>query len=43
MAEKVCDLFKDCSKIVHEGGHYIPSQKNVYKTFIMEMMERKLH
>ncbi|KAF7411296.1 hypothetical protein HZH66_000192 [Vespula vulgaris] len=43
MTEKVCDLFKNCSKIIHEGGHYIPSQKNVYKAFIMEMMEKKLH
>ncbi|KAI4484749.1 hypothetical protein M0804_007315 [Polistes exclamans] len=43
MTEKVCDLFKDCNKVIHEGGHYIPSQKNIYKTFIMDMMERKLH
>lgn len=41
MAEEVCKLFKDCKKIIHEGGHYVPSKKEVYKPFIMEMMAKK--
>ncbi|KAK2577404.1 hypothetical protein KPH14_003516 [Odynerus spinipes] len=41
MAEEVCKFFKDCKKITHEGGHYVPSKKEVYKAFIIEMMKRK--
>ncbi|XP_015183236.1 PREDICTED: UPF0483 protein CG5412 [Polistes dominula] len=41
MTEKVCGLFKYCNRVIHDGGHYMPSQKHVYETFIITMMKKK--
>ncbi|XP_076656152.1 esterase AGAP003155 [Halictus rubicundus] len=41
MAEKVHELFINKKIIKHEGGHYIPSKKEFYKDFIMEMLLNK--
>ncbi|XP_078035383.1 esterase AGAP003155 [Augochlora pura] len=41
MAEKVSELFINKKIVKHEGGHYIPSKKDFYKDFIMEMLANK--
>nr|XP_012227113.1 PREDICTED: UPF0483 protein CG5412 isoform X2 [Linepithema humile] len=41
MAEQVSGLFTNKKEIRHEGGHYIPSKKDIYKSFIMEMLANK--
>ncbi|XP_076287558.1 esterase OVCA2 isoform X2 [Lasioglossum baleicum] len=41
MAEKVNELFTNKKIIKHEGGHYIPSKKELYKDFITEMLLNK--
>lgn len=41
MAEEVSEMFINKTNITHEGGHYIPSKKEYYKEFIMEMFLNK--
>lgn len=41
MAEQISNLFTNKTEIRHEGGHYIPSRKDNYKDFIMEMLANK--
>ncbi|XP_031846144.1 esterase AGAP003155 [Nomia melanderi] len=43
MAEEVSEMFVDKKKIKHEGGHYIPSKKELYKDFIMEILNKNKH
>ncbi|XP_076239889.1 esterase AGAP003155 [Calliopsis andreniformis] len=42
MAEEVSNLFLNKTKIKHEGGHYIPSKKEFYREFILEMYSNKI-
>lgn len=41
MAEHISCLFTNKKEIWHEGGHYVPSKKDIYKDFIMEMLTNK--
>lgn len=41
MAERVGDLFTNKKVLRHEGGHYVPSKKDIYKDFITEMLANK--
>ncbi|EFN80257.1 UPF0483 protein CG5412, partial [Harpegnathos saltator] len=41
MAGQISRLFIDKEEICHEGGHYIPSKKDIYRNFIMKMLENK--
>ncbi|XP_072765769.1 esterase OVCA2 [Anoplolepis gracilipes] len=41
MAEHISCLFPNKKEIRHEGGHYIPSKKDIYRDFIMEMLANK--
>lgn len=41
MTEEVSELFINKTKLKHKGGHYIPSKKEFYKEFIMEMLLNK--
>lgn len=41
MAEQVSCLFPNKKEIRHEGGHYVPSKKDIYRDFIMEMLANK--
>jgi len=41
MAEQVSCLFPNKKEIKHEGGHYVPSKKDIYRDFIMEMLANK--
>ncbi|XP_011875844.1 PREDICTED: UPF0483 protein AGAP003155 [Vollenhovia emeryi] len=40
MAEQISRLFPDKKEIRHEGGHYVPSKKDIYRDFIMEMLSK---
>ncbi|KAK1134772.1 hypothetical protein K0M31_007543 [Melipona bicolor] len=39
--EEICKMFINKTNIIHEGGHYIPSKKEYYKEFIIEMILNK--
>lgn len=41
MAEQLSYLFLNKKEVRHEGGHYVPSKKDIYKDFIMEMLKSK--
>ncbi|XP_043507792.1 esterase CG5412 [Frieseomelitta varia] len=41
MAKEICEMFINKTNIIHEGGHYIPSKKEYYKEFIIEMFLNK--
>lgn len=41
MAEEVSEMFVRKTNATHEGGHYIPSKKEYYKEFILEMLSIK--
>lgn len=41
MPERISGLFTNKTEIRHEGGHYVPSKKDIYKNFIMEMLANK--
>lgn len=40
MAEQISNLFTNKKEVRHEGGHYVPSKKEIYKDFIMEMFKK---
>ncbi|XP_076766412.1 esterase OVCA2 [Xylocopa sonorina] len=41
MAKEISEMFINKTSVVHEGGHYIPSKKEHYKQFILEMLLNK--
>ena len=41
MTKEICEMFINKTNIIHEGGHYIPSKKEYYKEFIIEMFLNK--
>lgn len=41
MAEQAAHLFLNKREIRHEGGHYVPSKKDIYREFIIEMLANK--
>ncbi|XP_070159985.1 esterase OVCA2 [Polyergus mexicanus] len=41
MTEHISRLFPNKKEIRHEGGHYVPSKKDIYRDFIMEMLANK--
>ncbi|KAG7213521.1 hypothetical protein KM043_002787 [Ampulex compressa] len=41
MAEQVSDLFLNRESMIHEGGHYVPGKKAIYKDFIAKMLTQK--
>ncbi|KAM0727293.1 Esterase OVCA2 [Formica fusca] len=41
MTEHISCLFPNKKEIRHEGGHYVPSKKDIYRDFIMEMLANK--
>lgn len=42
VTEELCELFINKRTIIHEGGHYIPSKKEIYKDFITDMLANKV-
>ncbi|XP_017877873.2 esterase AGAP003155 [Ceratina calcarata] len=42
MAEEVSKMFIHKTNTTHEGGHYIPSKKECYKEFILDMLSNKI-
>ncbi|KAL6260117.1 hypothetical protein P5V15_007655 [Pogonomyrmex californicus] len=40
MAEQISCLFPNKKEIRHEGGHYVPSKKDIYRDFIIEMLNK---
>lgn len=40
MAKQISCLFPNKKEIRHEGGHYVPSKKNIYKDFVIEMLSK---
>ncbi|XP_032681807.1 esterase OVCA2 [Odontomachus brunneus] len=41
MTKQISRLFTNKEEIHHEGGHYIPSKKDIYRDFIMKMLANK--
>ncbi|XP_053979215.1 esterase AGAP003155 [Hylaeus volcanicus] len=41
MAKEVSEFFINKKIVTHEGGHYIPSKKEIFKDFITEMFSIK--
>jgi len=41
MAQQVSCLFDNKEEMQHDGGHYVPSKKHIYKDFIMDMLANK--
>lgn len=42
VTEELCELFTNKKILTHEGGHYIPGKKEIYKEFVAEMLAKKL-
>jgi len=40
MAEQISCLFSNKKELRHEGGHYVPSKKDIYRDFVMEMLSK---
>ncbi|KAG5312156.1 OVCA2 Esterase, partial [Acromyrmex insinuator] len=40
MAEQISCLFSNKKELQHEGGHYVPSKKDIYRDFVMEMLSK---
>lgn len=40
MAEQISRLFPNKKEVRHKGGHYVPSKKDIYKDFVMEMLNK---
>ncbi|XP_018404405.1 PREDICTED: cysteine and histidine-rich domain-containing protein-like [Cyphomyrmex costatus] len=40
MAEQISCLFSNKKEIQHEGGHYVPSKKDIYRDFVIEMLSK---
>lgn len=38
MAKQISRLFTDKEEMRHEGGHYVPSKKDIYRNFIQKML-----
>ncbi|XP_014472000.1 PREDICTED: UPF0483 protein CG5412 [Dinoponera quadriceps] len=41
MAEQISRSFTNKEELYHEGGHYIPGRKDIYRNFIMKMLVNK--
>lgn len=40
MAEQISRLFPNKKERRHEGGHYVPSKKDIYRDFVIEMFSK---
>ncbi|KAL0103057.1 hypothetical protein PUN28_018393 [Cardiocondyla obscurior] len=40
MAEQISCLFPNKREVRHEGGHYVPSKKDIYRDFVLEMFKK---
>ncbi|KAG5317621.1 OVCA2 Esterase, partial [Pseudoatta argentina] len=40
MAEQISCLFSNKKELRHKGGHYVPSKKDIYRDFVMEMLSK---
>lgn len=41
MTEELSEFFVSPKKVVHEGGHYVPSKKHIYNDFIQEILSKR--